>query len=295
MGAEVVGIRPISRAGTGVRRARGGHPVVRIAYDSPVSSETNTVIRDRVRLLYEGRSRRARRFRMGLLAFDVAVVVFFVVTTFVHGQAWIIAVDYALGAVLLVDLAARWWIAGATGEFMTRPVVIVDIAVILSLLAPMLVENLAFLRVLRTLRLLRSYHVLKDLRRHSRFIARREEVIFSALNLVVFIFVVSALVYVLQVNSNAGIGNYMDALYFTVTTLTTTGFGDITLTGQAGRLLAVLIMIVGVGLFLRLLQTIFRPAKVDFECPECGLERHDRDAVHCKHCGHILHIATEGA
>lgn len=259
-----------------------------------MNSESKRSLRDRIRLLYEGRSRRARRFRLALLAFDIAVVAFFVVTTFMYGQPWIIVVDYVLGVVLLADLAARWWISGATGEFITRPIVVVDIAVILSLLAPALVENLAFLRLLRSLRLMRSYHVLKDLRQYSRFIGRHEEVIFSALNLMVFIFTVSALVYVLQVNSNAAIDDYVDALYFTVTTLTTTGFGDITLTGQIGRLLAVLIMIVGVGLFLRLLQTMFRPLKVDFECPECGLERHDRDAVHCKHCGHVLKIRTEG-
>lgn len=259
-----------------------------------MNSASDRTIRDRLRLLYEGRSRRARRFRIALLVFDIAVVVFFVVTTFFHHHPWIIRVDYALGLVLLADLAARWWISEATGKFLTRPIVIVDIVVILSLLASGLVENLAFMRVLRTLRLLRSYHVLNDLRRYSRFVRRQEEVILSAVNLVVFVFVVSALVYVLQVRDNPGISHYLDALYFTVTTLTTTGFGDITLSGRAGRLLAVVIMIVGVGLFLRLLQAIFRPVKVAFECPECGLERHDRDAVHCKHCGHVLHITTRG-
>jgi voltage-gated potassium channel len=59
-------------------------------------------------------------------------------------------------------------------------------------------------------------------------------------------------------------------------------------------MLSVLIMVLGVALFLRLVQTIFRPAKVIHECPDCGLTRHDPDAVHCKHCGRILHIETEG-
>ena len=77
-------------------------------------------------------------------------------------------------------------------------------------------------------------------------------------------------------------------------TLTTTGFGDIILVETTGRLLAVIIMIVGVALFIRLVQTIFRPSKVRHECQDCGLTRHDRDAVHCKHCGRQLHIRTEG-
>ena len=60
---------------------------------------------------------------------------------------------------------------------------------------------------------------------------------------------------------NDQINNYADALYFTVTALTTTGFGDITLQGTSGRLLSVVVMIVGVTLFLRLAQVLFRPSR----------------------------------
>jgi voltage-gated potassium channel len=144
------------------------------------------------------------------------------------------------------------------------------------------------------MRVLRSYSVTKNLKRQFRFFARNEEIIFSALNLLTFIFVITAFVYVLQVGDNPSIGNYVDALYFTVTTLTTTGFGDVILIGNVGRALSIIIMIVGVALFIRLVQTCFRPTKIRYECPHCGLTRHDLDAVHCKHCGHELHIRTEG-
>ena len=105
---------------------------------------------------------------------------------------------------------------------------------------------------------------------------------------------VTALVYVFQKGENPQIQNYVDALYFTVAALTTTGFGDITLKDSTGRLLSVVIMVLGVALFLRLVHSVFRPAKVHFDCPECGLKRHDPDAVHCKHCGRTVHIETEG-
>ena len=136
--------------------------------------------------------------------------------------------------------------------------------------------------------------MLRNLRHHSHFVRVNEDVIFSVVNLLVFIFVITAVVYVAQVGTNPQIHHYFDALYFTVATLTTTGFGDITLVGTGGHILAVLIMIFGISLFLRLLQTVFRPGKVRYECPQCGLTRHDTDAVHCKHCGEVLHIKTEG-
>ena len=199
-----------------------------------------------------------------------------------------------MALVLVVDFAARLAIAERKGRHLLNPIVIADAVVIVTLLAPAFMENFAFLRVVRVLRLLRSYHVLKELRQTSAFFKRNEEVIQSVVNLVVFIFFVTALVYVLQVRINPQIKTYVDALYFTVTTLTTTGFGDITLQGSTGRLLAVVIMVFGVALFLRLVQTIFRPQKVNYKCETCGLKRHDPDAVHCKHCGAVVHIGTEG-
>ena len=55
-----------------------------------------------------------------------------------------------------------------------------------------------------------------------------------------------------------------------------------------------MILLLGVALFLRLVQTVVRPARAVHECPDCGLTRHDADAVHCKHCGRVIHITTTG-
>ncbi|MBL8707025.1 MAG: potassium channel family protein, partial [Rhodospirillales bacterium] len=143
-------------------------------------------------------------------------------------------------------------------------------------------------------RLLRSYHVLRELRQNSAWFKRNEETLQAILNIVVFVFVLTAIVYVVEEHRNPKIETYVDALYFTVTTLTTTGFGDITPSGTSGKILAIIIMVFGVSLFIRLIQTIFRPTKVLHPCPSCGLKRHEPDAVHCKHCGLVLNIPDEG-
>ena len=163
-----------------------------------------------------------------------------------------------------------------------------------SFLAPIAGESFGFLRVLRTLRLLHAYQMLARLRVDFTFFRRHEDVILASINLCVFLFVMTGLIYATQFGRNDDIRNYADALYFTVTTLTTTGFGDITLQGTTGRLLSVGIMIFGVTLFLRLAQVLFRPTKVRYECKRCGLSLHDADAIHCKHCGATVHIDTEG-
>lgn len=245
--------------------------------------------------LYNGTGARSRKFRWGLLAFDGLTILYFVVASFYHHVDDLHAIEEGIGILYLVELSARLFISKSRIRDIFHPVGLADLIVIASLLAPALAENYSFLRVIRALRLLRSYHVLKNLRLQSRFVRLHEDVIFSVVNLLVFIFVITAVVYVTQVGINPAVKDYVDALYFTIATLTTTGFGDITLVGTGGRILAVLIMIFGISLFLRLIQTIFRPGKVRYECPACGLKRHDADSVHCKHCGQLLHIATEGA
>lgn len=251
-------------------------------------------LKSRLEGLYFGGSSHARVFRYVLLTFDLVTILFFVVTSMFPESTPILVIEYAIAAVLTADFAARLWISRRKWRFLADPITMADIIVIGTLVLAPFIENWGFLRVLRALRLLRSYHLLRELRTNSRWFKRNEQILASSLNLLVFIFVVTALVYVLEVGAQSQINTYIDALYFTVTTLTTTGFGDITLEGTHGRLLAVVIMVVGVGLFLRLVQTIFRPNKVEYECPDCGLSRHDPDAVHCKHCGRTIHIETEG-
>lgn len=248
----------------------------------------------RLREYYEGSSEEAEHFRYGLLIFDIATILFIVVTSFTPRSLYIEIADVVIGVLILADFGARFLIDRQRMRTFFHPVNVAEIVAIISFLAPLAGEGLGFLRVLRTVRLLRTYRTLQVLRQDFRFFRVHEEIVIASVNLGVFVFVMTALVYETQRFTNQDIGNYADALYFTVTALTTTGFGDITLPGTWGRLLSVIIMIFGVTLFLRLAQVLFRPNKVTFECPECGLLRHEPDAVHCKHCGTTIHIATEG-
>jgi voltage-gated potassium channel len=256
---------------------------------------TGQGFRRRLQDLYFGESHEARRFRYGLVFFDIATIALFVLVASVQNQWWILPLDFALGVLLTLELILRLYAEPNRRSHILSFAMAADLAVIASLLLPALAENLGFLRIFRALRLLRSYHLLRDLRSGSLWFRLHEDIIQRSLNLFVFIFIVTSVVYVTQHKVNPGIATYVDALYFTITTLTTTGFGDITMIGPGGRLLSVLIMIVGVSLFLRLLQAIFRPHKVRFECPDCALRIHDRDAVHCKHCGRVLPIPDDGA
>jgi len=235
----------------------------------------------------------ARRFRYGLLVFDLLSLLYIVATSFLPRGPLLELLDVLIGLVMLADLSARLFISNRRLRELLNPLTWADIAAIVSFLAAMIGQAFGFLRILRTLRLLRSYRVLAQLRDDVAFFRDNEEVIIAVANLLVFLFVMTAIVYQTQYEANPAIRNYADALYFTVTALTTTGFGDITLPGTGGRLLTVAIMISGVTLFIGLLRAVLRPPKVRFSCPRCGLMRHEPDAVHCKACGLLLNIPNE--
>jgi voltage-gated potassium channel len=247
------------------------------------------------RHLYRGRSVNSRRFLYALLAFDFISLIFIIATSFLPRSDLTRAFDIAFGLAFMAELVFRFAAAHRVSRELTRITTWTDIAVIASLLVATTSEAAGFLRILRTFRLLRTYRMVRLLREDSAFFRRNEEVLFAITNLTVFIFIMTGVVYETQRNLNPHIHNYADALYFTVTALTTTGFGDITLPGTAGRLITVVIMIFGVTLFLNLAKVLFSPAKVRFACPACGLLRHDIDAVHCKACGGVLNIPDEGA
>ncbi len=249
-----------------------------------------TGLRAKLHELYHGHSPPAIRFQIIWLVFDFLLIVFFMVSPFVEKGTTFLIVDYIIAFVLLLDLAARAWCFGSLRSWLMRPIVWADIAVLISLIVPVYAANLGFLRILRAYSLVNG-------RAFWRLIGRRwlryEETIKAVANLAVFIFMMTALVHTGFAGQVSHIQSYMDSLYFTATSLTTTGYGDIVLPGVWGRAVSIIIMFGGVTLFFRLIQVAMRSPKVRYPCSVCGLQRHDPDAVHCKACGATLNIAHD--
>jgi voltage-gated potassium channel len=245
--------------------------------------------------LYEGTGTASFWFRWALLAFDFLTIGYFLWAPFDTRDRGHYTIDYIIGAVIALDLAARFYIERQKHRFFLKWINWADLVVVVTMIAPLLVSNFAFLRILRAVRAVRAFTFIRRVKGVTPFFQRHERIIDKVTNLIVFVFVTAAIVYATQVGRNQDIHTYVDALYFTVTSLTTTGYGDVLLEGQIGRIVAILVMVLGLSLFLQLLRAIIEPDhKVDQECETCGLVRHDRDAIHCKHCGAPIKIRTEG-
>lgn len=247
-----------------------------------------------LRELYFKATARAIRFQSAMLVFDLVLIAFFAVSPFIeHGRNYLM-VDYVIAAILLVDLAARAWGYGEFRRWVARPIVWADFAVFVSLLlAPMLGVNLGFLRILRAYSMVNGIVFWRIVGGGRWQDSDAAATVKASLNLCLFIFMMTALVHTAFAARVPTLASYMDSLYFTVTSLTTTGYGDIVLPGALGKAISIVIMIGGVTLFFRLVQVAMRTRKVRHACSSCGLLRHEADAVCCKACGTRLNIAHE--
>ena len=249
-------------------------------------------LRSTLRLLYHGHSRVALRFQWAVLIVDLAIIAFFIATPILRDRPSFLWIDIGVALLLIADIVARGLATTDVPRWLKQPTTMVDIVILVTLLLPAWLANFGFLRILRLWTLSRSgvlWRPLKAMR-----LSDYRETGQAVVTLVTFLFLVSGFVMTFFARPGSGIAGYVDALYFTVATVTTTGFGDITLPGTFGKLTSIVVMIIGITLFVRLAQSIFRPNKVTFPCPQCGLQRHDPDAVHCKACGHLLNIPDDG-
>lgn len=249
-------------------------------------------LRQRLARLYFGEDAAAIRFQFALMVIDLAIIAFFLAGPYLRDRPSYLVIDYLIAFWIAAELLAQWTISSSTRRMLAKPIVWVDLFVLCTLLFPQWLFNFGFLRVARIWAVARRPVFKLMLRRLG--LREQVDVVTAFINLFVFLFLVTGFVYTFFFyREDAGSG-FIDAFYFTVATVTTTGFGDITLPGTFGKLTSIVTMIIGISLFVRLAQAIVRPYKVSFPCPECGLQRHDADAVHCKACGHILNIPDEG-
>lgn len=257
---------------------------------TPQAEDGSTLSRWRatLRQLYHGSTPQAVRFQLAMLVIDLAVIAFFVVSPVLRDGAAFLWVDYSVAALLVVDVAVRGLASSDIPRWLRQLPTLVDLFILLTLLLPMTLANLGFLRILRLWSISQSGALWRPVRYYG--LIKWREIVQAVINLITFLLVITGFVYTSFFRSASGMEGYVDALYVTVATVTTTGFGDIVLPGVWGKLTAIVSMIFGITLFVKLAQALVRPSKVYYVCPSCALQRHDPDAVHCKACGELLKI-----
>ena len=154
----------------------------------------------------------------------------------------------------------------------------------------------------RAFRLLRIFRILKL----TRFVGASNQlkiaVLRSRTRIAVFLFTVVVLCIILGTimylieGPSHGFSSIPVSVYWTIVTLTTVGFGDITPGTAFGQFLSMVIMILGYGIIVvptsLVTSELIKDHKVNLNtqvCHHCGADHHRDDAKYCFNCGTHLH------
>lgn len=179
---------------------------------------------------------------------------------------------------------------------------IVDLLAVLPTYLSVMVPGAQAFLVVRALRLLRVFRILKlgEFLGEARMLGLalrasvRKIVVFLGVVLVM-VLIIGSVMYLVE-TPESGFTSIPQSIYWAIVTLTTVGYGDIAPQTVLGRILASLVMILGYGLIavptgivtVELSQAGRTKLVSTQACPNCGLQGHDPDARHCKHCGALL-------
>ncbi len=178
---------------------------------------------------------------------------------------------------------------------------LIDLLAILPTYLSLLIPGTQYLLAVRVLRLLRIFRILKL----TEYIAeaqtitkalqasRRKISVFLA-TVIAMVVVIGTLIYVIEGEEN-GFTDIPTGIYWSIVTITTVGYGDLSPKTPPGRFLAAIVMILGYAIIavptgivtVELSKQGALPTTTQV-CPECHREGHDADAVHCKYCGEKL-------
>jgi voltage-gated potassium channel len=239
-----------------------------------------------------------------LLSVNLAACVLYVVKTYQSGNRLypvLHGIEVVLVGVFIVEYLLRLWISGHKLRFIFSFYAIVDLLSILPVFFP--AHDAGFLRSFRVIRILRFIRFFETedffFGRVSAFRLQVARVVFTIITIV---FVWAGFIFYAESGlENPALATFADSVYFTIVTLSTVGFGDITPMTGLGRLFTVLMILSGIimipwqaGKLVRLLLSAERHKK-HVVCKSCGYDRHDLDASHCKMCGSVIYQAPGGA
>lgn len=229
----------------------------------------------------------------GLVLLSSAIFVALTYPISDSARAILNAIDTGILAIFLVEYLLRFWCAENKVKYVFSLYSMIDLIAILPFFLGTV--DIRFIRLFRWFRILRLIRFIEG-RTIFGYVSSEDSVIVTRILFTLFaiIFVYSGLIYQVEHPSNPeGFGTFLDAIYFSVATMTTVGFGDVTPESEMGRFLTVLMILTGIALIPWQLGNVIKRLvkttdQVEIPCTCCGLSVHDDDAQFCKVCGTTL-------
>ena len=173
---------------------------------------------------------------------------------------------------------------------------VIDLLAILPTYLSVFFPGAQALTVIRMLRFLRVFRILKLVQYLSEanvlgqaLWASRRKILVFLLAVITLDVIFGSLMYVVEGGQN-GFDNIPRSIYWSIVTLTTVGYGDISPGTNTGQFIAAVIMIMGYAIIAVPTGIVSAEMAHAYDrnqaraCPACGLDKHADDAVFCRRC-----------
>ena len=266
-------------------------------------------------IIFEADTRAGKWFDVGLLIailLSVLVVMLESVREVRQDHALLLErAEYFFTALFTVEYVVRILCAPRPWRYVFSFYGIVDLLAILPTYFLFLFPHVGVQRlaVVRALRLLRAFRIFKLASMLSEATSLRAAIWASRAKIAVFLSVVLISVVIVgaamhlvegpddeaEADAANGFESIPASMYWTIVTMTTVGYGDVSPQTPIGKILAAGMMILGYSLIIvptgivsaEMAQASFRLITTQV-CPHCMAEGHDADATFCKFCGEAL-------
>jgi voltage-gated potassium channel len=209
-------------------------------------------------------------------------------------------VEWLFTVIFTVEYVLRLWLVRRPLSYALSFFGIVDLLSCLPSYLELFVPGMQALMVIRILRLLRMFRVLKMIQ-HVRgadhimraLLASRAKIFVFFLAVSIFAVLMGTLIYLAESGvEGTKFVNIPVSIYYTIITITTIGFGDMTPTTAAGMFLTSVaglcgyaILAVPTGIVSAEMAQAARADETTDACPSCGAHGHLPDAKFCRRCG----------
>jgi voltage-gated potassium channel len=158
-----------------------------------------------------------------------------------------VVVNWVVWIAFCVDFVLRWTLDRRLSYLWRSWFDLALIVLTPPFLVPHFLQGARSLRVLRAFRVLRAVALLGVGLRSARrsFGARKFHLV--GLFAVATVLLGASGVFVFEAGQNRAIGSYGDALWWAIVTATTVGYGDVSPVTVEGRVIAVVLMLIGIG------------------------------------------------
>lgn len=206
---------------------------------------------------------------------------------------WIITILFS------IEFIARIWLSPRPFRYIFSFYGFIDLLALLPNYLAIFIPGAHNLMVIRGLRVMRIFRILKLSRYTSagRIILEalwnsKEKITVFIIFVIIISIIIGTFMFLIEGPEN-GFSDIPTSIYWAIVTLTTVGYGDLSPTTHIGQMLSSFVMLLGYSIMavptgIVAANIIGKQNRNTQVCSKCMYDKHDDDAHYCKRCGKSL-------